>query len=191
MPTFTFPSGATVEAPDGLPLCERPETVTEDVGRSILVGLTRSDRPVFSTFSCAAYAALGRLFTMRGDVAYDRRRAERLEARGRTWQAGNVRRHADEREARNERLLARMVADPAPCTCVIPYVPAVELAEEVGVLKADVLEKIRDRADRMRALGGRDVEQLVFRLGPDGEVLVAPITALSLRMHFAQPAHLR
>jgi hypothetical protein len=183
MPTFTFPSGATVEAPEGLPLCQRPETVTYDCGRSIPVGLTASGRPVFSGFSCAAYVALSGLYAAHTEVADDRKRADRLEGRGKTWHAGNLRRNADEREARNAQLIARAIADPAPCSCVIEPVRAGDLAAELGV-PADELRDLARRS-QSRYAHGMD-ESVTFRCGPDGELELMHPQVISLRMHYTK-----
>lgn len=184
MPTFTFPSGATVEVPEGLPLCQRGDSVTYNIGRSIPVGLTASGQPVFSGFSCAAYSAIGSLYTLRQEVAKDRERAARLEARGKTWQAGNLRRNAADREARNDRLIARAIADPAPCSCVIPPVRAADLAAELGV-PADELRDLVRRSAQGREAYGLD-ESVTFRCGPDGELELMHPQVLSLRMHYTQ-----
>lgn len=180
MPTFTFPSGTTVDLPDGLPLCERPETVTYDIGRSIPVGLTRSGTPVFSGFSCAAYTTIGSIHDMVQDVTEDRKRADALEVRGKTWRAGNLRRNAAEREARNERLIARYLADPAPCTCVIPPVRAADLAAELGV-PADELRTLVQSRDRTH---GKH-ESVTYRTAADGELELTHPKVISLRMHYA------
>jgi hypothetical protein len=115
--TLTFPSGATVDLPEGITPCVSPEGVTYDCSRSVPVGTTPAGQVVFSGFSCAAYAYASTIYSMRTTVAEDRARADKLAARGRTWHAGNLRRNADEREARDNRIIARMAADPAPCTC--------------------------------------------------------------------------
>jgi hypothetical protein len=185
MPVFTFPSGATVEAPEGLPLCERPDAVTYDIGRSIPVGVTRSGKPVFSGFSCAAYAALGGLYNMHQEVAKDRKSADRLEARGKTWQAGNLRRNADNREARNAQIIDRVIADSAPCSCVIPPVRAGDLAAELGVPADEIRDWLRRYEADAKHRGGMD-EAVTFRCGPDGELEVMHAKVISLRMHYAQ-----
>jgi hypothetical protein len=115
--TLTFPSGATVDLPEGITPCTNPEGVTYDCSRSVPVGTTPAGQVVFSGFSCGAYAYASTIYSMRKTVAEDRASADKLAARGRTWQAGNLRRNADEREARDNRIIARMAADPAPCTC--------------------------------------------------------------------------
>lgn len=185
MPTFTFPSGATIELPDGIPPCERPDTVTYDCRRFIPVGLTAGGRPVLSSHSCAAYARAASVFTLHEEVAKERARAGRLERQGKTWQAGNLRKWVADREARNARLIAAMVADPVPCTCALPYVPAVQIAEETGALKADVLTAAVELAERAAHQGEENAQATVYRLGPNGEVELTPTAALTLRNHFS------
>jgi hypothetical protein len=181
MTIFTFPSGATVEVPDGLPVCERPESVTYDCRRSIPVGLTSSGRAVFSGFSCAAYTALGAIYQMRKGVADDRARVVKLMARGRTWNANNLQRHITEREARNERIVAGFVANAAPCSCVIPPVRAADLAAELGVPADELRALVQERA------GHRPVDESTeYRLAADGELLLMHPEVIVLRMHYTR-----
>ncbi|WP_128378532.1 hypothetical protein [Streptomyces cavernae] len=184
MPTFTFPSGATVDVPEGLPLCERPDEVTYDCGRFIPVGLARSGKPVFSGFSCAAYCALGSIYDMRQQVEEDRKRASVLQVRGRKWRARNLLLIADDRAARSKRIIASLVADPAPCTCVIPPVRAADLAAELGMSADEV------RALVLRTEGRPSMDESVtFRRAADGELVLAHPEVIALRMHYTrQPA---
>jgi hypothetical protein len=104
MNTFTFPSGATVDLPEGLPLCQDPETGSRHLYMA-------------GPATCWAYRVAGEVYTMRETIAADRKRVEVLRRRGRTWNAGNLQRNADERETRDARLLSAWVADAHPCSC--------------------------------------------------------------------------
>jgi hypothetical protein len=165
-----------------MPVCERPDAVTYDCGRSIPVGVRASGSPVFSGFSCAAYAYLGEILQRRKGVADDRKRVAMLRSRGRDWNADNLQRNITEREQRNERIIAAWVADPAPCSCVIPPVRAADLAAELGVpvdeLRALVL-------DNERRWGARE-ENVSFRRGADGELELMHPEVVSLRMHYTR-----
>jgi hypothetical protein len=116
--TFTFPSGATVDLPAGMTLCRTAgDSVTEDVSRFVVVGVTPAGRQVLSHFSCAAYTRAAHVHSMREAVAKLRARADQLEDRGLTFKAGNLRRLAGEQEAEHAAAIADWAADPAPCTC--------------------------------------------------------------------------
>jgi hypothetical protein len=115
--TFVFPSGATVDLPAGMLPCTRPATVTEDVGRYVVVGVTPAGRQVWSHFSCAAYTRAAHVHSMREAIAKLRARADQLERRRLTIKAGNLRRHIADQEAAHAAAIADWAADPAPCTC--------------------------------------------------------------------------
>ncbi|MFI0934614.1 hypothetical protein ACH4RG_23190 [Streptomyces sp. NPDC021019] len=115
MQTFTFPSGTTVDLPEGMTLCRQPETVTFDCARVVPVGDTPAGRRVFSSFSCAAYARAADVHSKRRDVA-EREHGLNTAARNRRRVT-----HLVEHLAHHRRVLDRMLTayadDPAPCTC--------------------------------------------------------------------------
>ncbi|MHB9861922.1 hypothetical protein [Streptomyces sp. YIM S03343] len=114
---FTFPSGTTVDLPAGMIPCAHPEAVTYNIGRYVPVGVTPAGRQVLSGFSCGAYGRAAHVLGMREADAELRARADVLERRGLTIKAGNLRRLADEAEAKHAAIAAAWAADPAPCTC--------------------------------------------------------------------------
>ncbi|MFF3096783.1 hypothetical protein [Streptomyces cyaneofuscatus] len=115
MPTFTFPSGTTVDLPEGMTLCQQPDAVTFDCARLVPVGETPAGRQVFSSFSCAAYARAATVHSKRQDIGERERGLATATRKGRrTAQLTEFLNH-------HRRVLARMVteyaSDPAPCTC--------------------------------------------------------------------------
>ncbi|MFD0393405.1 hypothetical protein ACFQ3Z_16365 [Streptomyces nogalater] len=97
--------------------CRRPEAVTYDGSRYILVGTTPAGREIRSSYSCAAYSRAVDVHSMRAAVAKVRARAKQYEERDLTLKAQKARRNADWMEARHAVAIADWAADPAPCSC--------------------------------------------------------------------------
>lgn len=115
MSTFTFPSGVTVDLPEGMTLCESPDAVTYDCHAFTQVATTPAGLDIFTSHSCAAYARAADVFDQRREVAEREEYVRRAAAKGRrTDRLESARDH-------HARLLTRMLteyaADPAPCTC--------------------------------------------------------------------------
>jgi hypothetical protein len=113
--TFAFPSGTTVELPNGMPLCQTPDAVTYDCLRVVSVGQTPAGRKVFSSHSCAAYSRAADIWSLREHIAQRERGLATAIRKGR--RTG----HLTDALDHHRRILARMEAeyasDPAPCTC--------------------------------------------------------------------------
>jgi hypothetical protein len=149
--TLTFPSGDTVELPDGMLPCTTPEAVTRDPRRYTRVGTTASGRPILSAYSCAAYDRAHAVLSMRRAVARKRARADELEADGLTIKARKLRGEADRQEAAHGVIIRAWAAYPAPCTCLPKKV---DPAENVAALPLALLGNAgiaclpsRDRGD--------------------------------------------
>lgn len=112
---FTFPSGTTVELPEGMTVCQSPQTVAYDCARVVPVAKTTAGRSVFTSFSCAAYARAGDVLDQRREVAERERYVQLAASKGRRTE------RLTEYLEHHRRVLARMLAeyasDPAPCTC--------------------------------------------------------------------------
>ncbi|MEU5900421.1 hypothetical protein [Streptomyces venezuelae] len=115
MPRNTFPSGAIVELPAGMPVCQAPDSVTYDCSRVIPVGTTAAGNKVISSFSCAAYARAAWVLGKHRDIAERENGLHLAQTSGR--HTAKLREHL----AFHHRILARTlttyVTDPAPCTC--------------------------------------------------------------------------
>ncbi|MEV0016653.1 hypothetical protein [Streptomyces tendae] len=115
MQTLTFPSGTTVDLPDGMALCQSPATVTYDCARVVPVATTRAGRQVVSSYSCAAYARAADVLAKHREVAEREQYVTRAAARGR--RTDRLEELRDHHARVLDRTLAEYATDPAPCTC--------------------------------------------------------------------------
>ncbi|MFK0063387.1 hypothetical protein ACIQTN_29680 [Streptomyces werraensis] len=115
MQTLTFPSGTTVDLPDGMALCQSPDTVTYDCGRVVPVATTPAGRQVLSSFSCAAYARAADVLDQRREVAERERYVTRAAAKGR--RTDRLEEARDHHARVLDLMLTEYATDPAPCTC--------------------------------------------------------------------------
>ncbi|MEW2631634.1 hypothetical protein AB0903_08235 [Streptomyces sp. NPDC048389] len=113
--TFTFPSGTTVELPQGMTTCQTPAAVTYDCARVVSVGTTPAGQRVFSSFSCAAYSRAAAVLDQRKEVAERERYVHLAASRGR--RTDRLEDYRDHHRRILARTLAEYVSDPAPCTC--------------------------------------------------------------------------
>ncbi|MEU9033795.1 hypothetical protein AB0D45_02605 [Streptomyces sp. NPDC048352] len=113
--TFTFPSGATVELPQGMTVCQSPQTVTYDCARVVPVAKTPAGRSVFTSFSCAAYSRAADVLSQRKEVAERERYVHLAASRGR--RTDRLEEYRDHHARVLDRTLAEYARDPAPCTC--------------------------------------------------------------------------
>ncbi|GHA94364.1 hypothetical protein [Streptomyces chryseus] len=115
MQTLTFPSGTTVDLPQGMTVCQSPETVTYDCARVVPVGTTPAGRSVFTSFSCAAYSRAADVLDQRREVAERERYVQLAASKGR--RTDRLEEYRDHHRRVLDRTLAEYASDPAPCTC--------------------------------------------------------------------------
>lgn len=100
-----------------LPVCEDPQLVRYDVGRTFPVK-TRAGAPLQSHFSCGAWALAARVDQLVDDIARDRLNLARLNLDGRrTWRRDQLADWIAQAEARAVGMVTRWAADPPVCTC--------------------------------------------------------------------------
>ncbi|MBT2492368.1 hypothetical protein J7E96_28430 [Streptomyces sp. ISL-96] len=115
MPTFTFPSGTTVELPQGMTVCQSPVTVTYDCARVVPVAKTPAGRSVFTSFSCAAYSRAADVLDQRKEVAERERYVHIAASKGR--RTDRLTEYLEHHRQVLAWTLAEYESDPAPCSC--------------------------------------------------------------------------